>query len=159
MMGYKLGKKSKAELQRVHPILIDIVECSLQSSLVDFSVHDGLRSPNEQNSLFKRGVSTLDGYNKISQHQLQDTGYGHAVDLVPYINGKLRWEWKPIFSIALAVQVASEVIGANVRWGGCWKIITNSELSPEKMHYEYLKRKALQGKKPFADGPHFELIL
>ena len=33
---------------------------------------------------------------------------GHAVDLIPYINGKLRWEWNPICRIDDAVRLVAK---------------------------------------------------
>jgi peptidoglycan L-alanyl-D-glutamate endopeptidase CwlK len=39
-----------------------------------------------------------------SRHLIRSDGFGHAVDLVPWINGKPRWEWKPIYHIAAAVR-------------------------------------------------------
>lgn len=158
-MNYILGKKSLKELEGVHPKLVEIVQYSIQATTIDFSVHDGLRQSSEQKILYDQGASTLDGITKLSQHQIQNSGYGHAVDLVPYINGKLRWEWEPIFHIALIVQSVSEVLDTKIRWGGCWKIITNSGISPENMHNQYLQSKLKQNKTPFSDGPHFELIL
>lgn len=70
----------------------------------------------EQKALVASGASqTLN-----SMHRPQADGFGHAVDLVPYINGKLRWEWPAIYPIAAAVWQASRELGVPIRWGGAW---------------------------------------
>ncbi len=84
---------------------------------------------------------------------------GHAVDLVPYINGKLRWEWPPIYNIAEAVRTAAKERGTPIRWGGAWDVdFTNSEISTEDMVAGYVCRRQCAGKSAFIDGPHFELV-
>jgi hypothetical protein len=82
--------------------LIAVVKRAIQLSVQDFAVHDGIRTLDEQKNLVQAGASqTLD-----SRHIT-----GHAVDLVPLINGKLRCEWEPIFRIADAVQQAAKELG------------------------------------------------
>lgn len=83
---------------------------------------------------------------------------GHAVDLVPYINGKLRWEWVPIYRIADAVRIAAIELGTPIRWGGAWDItFTENPDSPEDLVIDYVARRKKAGKEAFIDGPHFEL--
>lgn len=121
---------------------------------MDFAVHDGIRQPDEQAALVRHGASqTLS-----SMHLEQPDGYGHAVDLVPYINGKLRWEWGPIYEIALAVREESLLLRTDIRWGGCWGLLSNA-VDPRDAHAEYESRMRRAGRRPFADGPHFELRL
>ena len=57
---------------------------------LDATVFDGLRTLPEQRENLRRGVSkTLK-----SKHLPQADGYGHAVDIVPIINGQLAWDSK-----------------------------------------------------------------
>jgi peptidoglycan L-alanyl-D-glutamate endopeptidase CwlK len=146
---FKLSKKSLKELDGVHEDLVAIVKRALELSVQDFAVHDGIRTLEEQQKLIKAGASqTLD-----SRHLT-----GHAVDLVPYVNGKLRWEWDPIYKIADAVRVAANEKGTKIRWGGAWDIpFTGSTDSPEDLVADYVSRRRAAGKKAFIDGPHFEL--
>jgi hypothetical protein len=59
---------------------------------------------------------------------------GHAVDLVPYVNGKLRWEWEPIYVIAAAVNQAARELNVSLRWGGVWDVSFNTlQPTPEAM--------------------------
>ncbi|MEY2688674.1 MAG: hypothetical protein RL375_2872 [Pseudomonadota bacterium] len=148
-MGFSLGATSLAELNGVHADLVAVVQRAIALSTQDFSVHDGLRTLAQQQALVAAGASqTLD-----SRHIS-----GHAVDLVPYINGKLRWEWPPIYKIADAVRMAARELGTPIRWGGAWDIdLTTSTESPEDLVNAYSARRRRAGQRVFIDGPHFEL--
>lgn len=77
---------------------------------------------------------------------------------MPYINGKLRWEWEPIYKIADAVRIAANELGTPIRWGGAWDLsFTETSDSPEDLVIDYVARRKKLGKKAFIDGPHFEL--
>lgn len=156
-MVYVLGAKSRAELKGVHPDLIRIVERAIQITTQDFSVHDGLRTAEEQKRLVAAGASQT----MNSKHRQQADGYGHAVDLVPFINGKMRWEWPAIYPIAAAVWQAARELKVDIRWGGAWidldqiKTGTPGAMKAAVEAYGAARRKA--GKSAFTDGPHFEL--
>lgn len=149
MSDFKFGEKSLKELTGVHPDLVAVVKRALELTVQDFSVHDGIRTLEEQKKLVASGASqTMD-----SRHLT-----GHAVDLVPYINGKLRWEWEPIYKIADAVRIAANELGTPIRWGGAWDVsFTDTSDSPEDLVIDYVARRKKAGKKAFIDGPHFEL--
>jgi peptidoglycan L-alanyl-D-glutamate endopeptidase CwlK len=113
MSNFTLGANSLKELNGVHPDLVAVVKRALELSAQDFAVHDGIRTLAEQQQFVASGASqTLD-----SRHLS-----GHAVDLVPYINGKLRWEWPPIYTIAEAVRKAANELNIPIRWGGAWDV-------------------------------------
>jgi len=149
MSKFKLGAKSLAELEGVHPDLVGVVKRALELTVQDFGVHDGKRTLEEQKKYVANGASqTLD-----SRHLT-----GHAVDLVPYINGKLRWEWDPIYRIADAVRRAAQERSIPIRWGGAWDIVlTDSDGPTEDLVAGYSARRKAAGLKVFIDGPHFEL--
>ncbi len=149
MGNFSLGKKSLAELNGVHADLVAVVKRAIEITVQDFAVHDGIRTQQEQRRLVEAGASqTLD-----SRHIT-----GHAVDLVPFINDKLRWEWEPIYRIADAVRMAARELGISLRWGGAWDIdFTASQDSPEDIVADYDARRRAEGKKAFLDGPHYEL--
>jgi len=157
-MGYVLGAKSRAELKGVHPDLVQVVERAIQITSQDFSVHDGLRTLEEQKRLVAAGASKT----MNSMHRQQSDGFGHAVDLVPFINGKMRWEWPAIYPIAAAVWQASKELGVPIRWGGNWSSLANIKMGTAAAMkaavdtYAAQRRKA--GKSAFLDGPHFELV-
>ena len=149
MSNFKLGTRSRAELKGVHPDLVAVVERAIQLTVQDFGVHDGTRTLAEQKKFVASGASkTLD-----SRHLT-----GHAVDLVPFINGQLRWEMEPIYRIADAVRIAANELGIPIRWGGAWDVMLTEETDPpDELVDDYVARRKVAGKKPFIDGPHYEL--
>lgn len=148
-MPYKLSERSLKELTGVHDDLVSVIRRAAELSAQEFAVHDGIRTLEEQKELVRAGASqTLD-----SRHLT-----GHAVDLVPVINGKLRWEWDPIYRIADAVRTAAKELEIPLRWGGAWDIdFTSSNDHTEDLVADYSARRKRAGKKVFLDGPHYEL--
>lgn len=154
-MAFKLGKRSIRELVGVAPPLVRVVKRAIKITEVDYSVHDGLRTIPEQENYVATGVSKT----MKSKHLTQEkSGYGEAVDLVPYINGKLRWEMKPIYIIAGAMRQAAEELKVPIIWGACWQRLDQDERDPELMVEEYIAKRRRQGRRPFVDGPHYELM-
>lgn len=155
-MGYALGAKSLAELSGVDPRLVAVVKRAIEVSPQDFAVHDGLRTEAEQTELVRRGASQT----MNSMHRKQADGYGHAVDLVPFINGKMRWEWDAIYPIAAAVKFAAAELNVQIRWGGCWAFMSQIRGATaddmEKAVEAYGAARRRLGKKVFTDGPHYE---
>ena len=112
-------------------------------------MHDGVRTLAEQQVMLAKGASqTLE-----SRHL-----GGFAVDLVPYLNGLLRWEWDPIYRIADAMRVAARELGIPLRWGGAWDVdFAAAAETPEDLAMAYVSRRKRAGLRAFLDGPHFEL--
>jgi peptidoglycan L-alanyl-D-glutamate endopeptidase CwlK len=158
-MAYVLGPKSRAELSGVHPKLVAVVGRAIEITVQDFAVHDGLRAEAEQTALVRSGASQT----MNSKHRKQADGFGHAVDLVPVINGKMRWEWPPIYKIAAAVKFAAAEQGVLLRWGGCWEVMSQirgaTPADMERAVEAYGAARRRVGKSAFTDGPHFELVL
>lgn len=149
MAAFSLGEKSLRELEGVHADLVAVVKRAIVLTAQDFSVHDGLRTVAEQQRLVAAGASQTMNSRHLS---------GHAVDLVPVVNGKLRWEWSPIYVIADAVRVAARELKVPLRWGGAWDVdFTESEESPEDLVSGYVARRRKNGQRAFIDGPHYEL--
>jgi peptidoglycan LD-endopeptidase CwlK len=155
-MSYTLGTASRAELAACHPDLIRLVERAIQVTKQDFTVHDGARTIKEQKEYVARGVSkTMNSRHLVN---LQD-GTGHAVDLVPWINGKLRFEWPPGYEVAKAMRIASIELNIPVTWGAIWdRRLADLDPDLEEEHQEYIIRfRQANGRYPFADCPHFQL--
>jgi len=117
------------------------VKRAIEISEVDFVVFDGRRSQAEQDALVAQGASWsgATGSGKLGRHVT-----GHAVDLVPWIEGKLRWHMPACRRIAAAMRQAAQEKGIRLRWGGTWQMLRADALVV-----------ALHPRK--ADGPHFEL--
>ncbi len=157
MKAYFLGEKSRAELKGVHPDLAAVTVRAIEITKQDFGVHDGLRTKAEQREYVRRGVSKT----MNSRHLKQPDGFGHAVDLVPYVNGKLRWEWEPIYEIASAVHTAANELGVKLRWGGVWdRVFNDLREGPDGLKRAvsgYVARRRAKRRSAFIDGPHYEL--
>jgi len=132
-------------LEGVHPALVRVVMRVAQQA--DVFILEGLRTRERQERLVARGASrTMD-----SRHLT-----GDAVDLGAMLDGELRWDWPLYFDLAREVQDAAQIERVDVRWGGCWEIITGGD-DPENMQSEYIDRCRSAGRSPFLDGAHFEI--
>ena len=83
-MTFKLSKTSLGQLEGVDERLVECVKLALTKSTVDFGVASGMRTAEEQNELFKAGLSKCDGYEKLSYHQS-----GKAVDFYGWVQDAL----------------------------------------------------------------------
>jgi len=150
----RFGARSERELVGVHPMLVSVSRDALAMSTVDFGIFDGIRTLEEQREYVRTGVSkTLN-----SKHIVQPDGWGHAVDAVPYINGKYRWEAEPCLIVASAFKRAAEKNGCadKIRWGGCWRML--SQITDVRVAVDvYIDARRSQGRDAFVDMPHFEL--
>lgn len=135
--------------------MVRIVERALTLSESDLTVTDGVRSLAQQRAFVASGASKT----MASKHLKQPDGFGHAVDLAPYIAGiGVRYDWPLVFKIAEAMQKASFQLGVPLRWGGAWNAdFTRSPRAPKELTRAYVQYKKEQGKEAFIDGPHFEI--
>ena len=96
-----------------------------------------------------------------SKHLIQeDTGYSHAVDLMAYVGGSACWELNVYDDIADAMKAGAEECGVSVKWGAAWSEgdIRSYEGTSEDAMNNYIDLRRSEGRRPFIDGPHFELI-
>lgn len=158
-MTFSLGSLSRKNLIGVHPDLVKVTEGAITVSPIDWRVQEGLRTMLRQKRLVEVGASTtLD-----SQHLVQKDGYGHAVDLVPWIDfdgdgdQELRWDWPLGYKIAGAMQKSALGLSVAIRWGGCWDHELTALGDPEDACMAYVQRRRSLGRRAFIDAPHFEL--
>lgn len=148
MSKYRLGKRSLQELEGVDSDIVKVVKYAITITPVDFAVHDGMRTLEEQREYVRSGASTT----MQSKHLI-----GKAVDLVPYINGKLRWEWHPIYQIAAAMHEACLFHRVEMVWGAVWdRLLTDLPGDVESLREEVRKYAERHPGSDFLDGPHFE---
>ncbi|HEY6056224.1 MAG TPA: M15 family metallopeptidase [Gaiellaceae bacterium] len=155
-MTYRLGQMSIERLDGVDPRLVRCVRRAIEISDQDFSVFEGLRTLERQKELFARGASrTLDSY-----HLPDAKGVGHAVDLVPFIGGRVQWQDVPCLVIARSMLFAAKEFGVPVTWGGVWETPL-AELDPDDLAGEvdrYVDSfRAHTGRSPLVDRPHFQV--
>lgn len=151
---FKFGERSQKNLIQVHSTLRQAAEYAIAYSSVDFGVYEGVRSVEKERENIRNGTSKLSNP-RDCMHCIQSDGYGHAVDLVPFINGVYQWDWKACYEIAKWMQQYCFRYGVTIRWGGVWDLPLNKlSLNLEREVEAYRVRH--EGK-DFLDGVHFEL--
>lgn len=128
----KFSQRSKDALKGVHPDLVRLMEASIINSPVDFTIIEGVRTAERQKALYAQGrtvkgtkVTNADGVKNKSNHQVKADDYGHAVDLYPFIDGKLRitegYVAGKLRVIADHIKATAKKLNIKVVWGGDWK--------------------------------------
>jgi peptidoglycan L-alanyl-D-glutamate endopeptidase CwlK len=149
-MTYVFGKQSLARLEGVHPKMVAVVKHALEIMndwdangvpTTDIMVLEGVRAPERQKELFAQGRTkpgkivtwTL----KSNHFKNPKTGFGHAVDLVPY---PVDWnDTKKFDRISRAMFQAASELDTPIRWGADWD------------------RDGHPRERGESDSPHFEL--
>lgn len=130
----------------MHPDLVRVINEAIKDSPVDFTVVEGVRTVERQKELYAYGrtvmvrdhakariVTHSDGVIKKSNHQPKKDGFGYAVDIYPFVGGRVDVEdGKSLLRIGHHIVATGKRLGINVQWGQDWKT--------------------------FVDPPHFELI-
>lgn len=149
-MAFKLSKRSLSRLEGVKPALVEVTKHAIELTTVDFGVTCGLRTLEEQRALVAKGASQT----MKSKHLT-----GDAVDVVAYIGSRISWELSLYDDIANAFRAAALEKGVKMRWGAAWNIDDirdwDGTMQDAMMHYVDTRR--AQNRRPFIDGPHFEL--
>ena len=150
-MIYQLSQRSLDRLEGVDERLVKIVSRAIQITDTDFGVIQGLRTEEEQKALVEKGASKT-----MKSKHLE----GLAVDLMAYIDGRGSWELNVYDNIAEAMQQAATEESVDIRWGAAWHI---SDLrgwpgTMEEAMNDYIDTRRSQGRRPFIDAPHFELM-
>lgn len=150
-MPFKLSQRSLDRLQGVKPELVAVVKRAIELTSVDFGVTEGLRTLETQ----KRYVETGKSQTMDSKHLT-----GNAVDLVAYVDGQVVWELNVYDNIADAMKLAAAEKGVGLKWGAAWNVpdIRNWQGSMEAAMNHYIDERRKQGRRPFIDAPHFELV-
>lgn len=150
-MAFKLSKRSLARLEGVNPKLVKVVTTAITMSKIDFGVICGLRTIEEQRELVAKGASQTMKSKHID---------GNAVDLMAYIGSRGSWEMNLYDDIADAMKIAADEHDIQIRWGAAWHItdLREWDSSMQDAMNEYIDLRRSQGRRPFIDGPHFELM-
>ncbi len=149
-MAYTLSSRSLAKLEGVNDSLVKVVKKAIELTKIDFGVIYGMRTQEEQQKLFDAGKSQT----MKSKHLT-----GDAVDLMAYVDGKASWELNLYDDLADAMKWAATESGTKIRWGAAWHIddISTWDGTMEDAMMAYIDLRRSQGRRPFIDGPHFEL--
>ncbi|WKV16957.1 D-alanyl-D-alanine carboxypeptidase [Microcystis phage MJing1] len=155
-MNGTLLARCQQRLIGVHPDLVRVVTRARKAA--SFVVTEGLRTPERQQELVRIGASrTLD-----SRHLT-----GHAVDIAYWLDGnangateggEIRWDWPLYAKLAAAMRDAARAEGVAMVWGGAWdRRLDQITGSLATVADDYAARMRARGRRPFLDGPHFEL--
>ena len=151
-MSYKLGKRSLERLIGVDERMVAVVKYAINVTQQDFSVICGVRTIEEQRTLVAKGASQTMKSKHID---------GLAVDLMAYVDGG-RWELNLYDEIADAMSEAAREVDVPIRWGAAWSVPNIAQYSEGNMEdamNSYIDLRRSQGRRPFIDGPHFELMV
>ena len=150
-MSFKLSQRSLDKLEGVHPDMVKCVKSAIEWSKVDFGVICGLRTEAEQRDLVDKGASQT-----MASKHLE----GLAVDLMAYVGSRASWELNLYDDIADAMAKAAKEHNVPIKWGAAWSIgnIAQWNSSMEGAMNSYIDLRRDEGRRPFIDGPHFELI-
>ena len=135
----------------VEPELKEVVYEAIKVTKIDFGVIEGLRTEEKQKQLVESGASQT-----MKSKHLED----RAVDLMAYIGGRGSWELNVYDEIADAMKEAAIKVDIAVRWGAAWTVtdIREWEGTMEDAMNSYVDTRRSEGRRPFIDAPHFELM-
>lgn len=135
---FRFSKASLDRLATVRPDLQRVTQRALELSKVDFVVTQGKRTRDEQMRLYGKGRTGAAVIKQgIPAHYAKPNEAivtwtmnsnhlsGNAVDIAPYVNGKIEWDdngklglWP---QLAAAFKEAAAELGVSIQWGGDWK--------------------------------------
>ena len=121
-----LSKTCLARLQGVHPDLVRVIRRAAAETKVPFAVAEGLRTLERQKQLKAAGATRILNSRHIT---------GHAVDLVPLVDGKARWDWPLYPRLAPFIRAAARAEAVPLEWGGDWKSF------PDAPHWQLPRKK------------------
>lgn len=148
---FKFSKRSHDILVAVDPRLRRVAEQAIKLSTVDFVVTEGVRTLARQQKLYAAGATQT----MNSKHLT-----GHAIDVAAIVARTVRWDWPLYPTIAEAFRKAAINENVLIRWGGCWEVLNtiHKSVSLDEAVAIYVTERRTAGRKPFIDGPHFELV-
>ena len=143
------GKKSASLLATTHPDLQKVAKEALSISKVDFGIIEGRRSVDKQTQYVKAGLSQT----MKSRHLT-----GHAIDCIPFVDGKFDDKTEDNFTImAEAFREAAIKLEIEILWGRAWLMALNYYPSAQAAMDAYVAKRRAEHRTPFMDGPHFQL--
>ncbi len=148
---FRLSTRSMSRLEGINPDIIRVVTEAIKLTKVDFGVTCGMRTVEEQEKLVASGASQT-----MKSKHLE----GRAVDLVAYVGSSVTWQLNMYDDIADAMAEASRKLDVPLKWGAAWSVgdIAEWKGSMEEAMNSYVDLRRSQGRRPFIDAPHFEMM-
>ena len=136
------GRLSRAVLVTLHPLLRELCVRALIEN--DHSLLRGVRTVDDQAAFVHQGLSKIMDSRHLaggglSSHEPDYPELSYAVDMAPYIGGRVSYEARHVAYFAGCVMTLAAEMGIDLRWGGDWDSDGN------------------QIEHAFWDGVHFEL--
>lgn len=131
-MTYRWSKKSAERLASCHDVLIALFDAAIESAPCDMTILCGYRTEAEQDAAFAAGRSKVQ-YPNSRHNRIPSL----AVDVAPYIDGAISWEWPDYYPLADHIKAVWAALPAEVtdgwrlEWGGDWR---------------------------WKDGPHYQIV-
>lgn len=150
-MAFKLSSRSLKKLDGVDEGIVAVVKDAIGITKVDFGVTFGLRTLEEQKKLYESGRSQT-----MKSKHLE----GRAVDLVAYFGSDISWELNVYDDICDAMAEAARKNDVAIKWGAAWSegdIRAYAGTAEDAMN-AYVDLRRSQGRRPFIDAPHFEMM-
>lgn len=127
---FKFSNRSINNLKGVHPDLVKLLTEAVKDCPIDFTIIEGVRTTERQQELYAQGrsksgtiVTQMDGVKQKSNHQTKKDGYGYAVDLYPFVNGKVEVnDVNSLIKIANHIKSIALKMGIPLIWGGDWRM-------------------------------------
>ena len=156
-MSFKLSRRSLDRLEGIDDGLQAVVKMAITLTKTDFGVVQGMRTIEQQKELVAKGASQT-----MRSKHLE----GKAFDIMAFVNGRASWELNLYDDLADAIKEAATNVGVPVCWGAAWGTpempypmdIRKWAGTMEEAMNAYIDLRRSQGRRPFIDGPHFELI-
>ena len=150
-MSFQLSSRSLSKLEGVNEDLVEVVKDAIRLTKVDFGVTYGLRTLEEQKRLVAEGRSQT-----MKSKHLE----GRAVDLVAYFGSDISWELNVYDDICDAMAEAARKQDVAIKWGAAWSEgdIREYAGTAEEAMNAYIDLRRSQGRRPFIDAPHFEMM-
>lgn len=128
----KFSQRSIDALKGVHPDLVELMNMVIVDAPFDFTIVEGVRKVARQQEIYAQGrtkkgiiVTNVDGVKKKSNHQPKSDGYGYAVDIYPFYDGKVQVSDKDVIprlkAITDHIKAVAKCIGTKVVCGIDWK--------------------------------------
>ena len=148
---FRLSTHSMSRLEGINSELITVVTEAIKLTKVDFGVTCGMRTVEEQEKLVASGASQT-----MKSKHLE----GRAVDLVAYVGSSVTWKLNMYDDLADSMAKAAKDLGVPLKWGAAWTVgdISKYEGTMESAMNDYVDLRRSQGRRPFIDAPHFELM-
>ena len=150
-MAFKLSSRSLKKLEGVDEAIVAVVKDAIGITKVDFGVTFGLRTLEEQKKLYESGRSQT-----MKSKHLD----GRAVDLVAYFGSDISWELNVYDDICDAMAEAARKNNVAIKWGAAWSEgdIREYAGTAEDAMNAYVDLRRSEGRRPFIDAPHFEMM-